>query len=46
VVARWERELDADRMKRVLDGQGEIDDNTLPEAVTAIEPVPFVDQPE
>ena len=45
VVARWERELNQDRMKRVLDGEGEVDDDKLLAAVSAIEPVPFVDQP-
>jgi aerobic C4-dicarboxylate transport protein len=49
VVAKWERELDEDKMARVLDG-GEIDDEHLLAAVAAarIEPVPFVDhqQPE
>ncbi len=45
VVAKWERELDEPRMRRVLNGEEEIDDDNLMEAA-AREPVPFVDQPE
>ncbi len=43
VVAKWEHELDESRMRRVLSGQEEIDDDKLAAGVAAIEPVPFVD---
>jgi len=45
VVARWEKELDVDRMTKVLDGEITVSDENLL-AASAIEPVPFVDQPE
>ncbi|HXB66932.1 MAG TPA: dicarboxylate/amino acid:cation symporter [Candidatus Acidoferrales bacterium] len=45
VVAKWERELDEGRMKRVLNGEEEVNDDTLA-AAAAIERVPFVDHPE
>ncbi len=45
VVAKWERELDEDRMMRVLNGEEEVTDESLM-AASAIETVPFVDQPE
>ena len=44
VVAKWERELDEDKMVRVLNGAAP-DDSALLAAAAAIEPVPFVDQP-
>jgi len=44
VVAKWERELDVGRMQRVLSGEEEISEDVL--TGQAIEPVPFVDQPE
>jgi aerobic C4-dicarboxylate transport protein len=43
VVAKWERELDEDRMARVLNGEEEPDHDDLLAAAAAIEPVPFVD---
>jgi len=47
VVAKWEKELDAERMTRVLNGDTAItDDNLLAEAeveAAAIEPVPFLE---
>src|SRR5450432_1482594 len=46
VVAKWERELDEGRMARVLNGEEEVNDDTLLAAAAAVEPVPFVDQPE
>jgi aerobic C4-dicarboxylate transport protein len=46
VVAKWERELDEGRMQRVLNGEEEIGDDLMLGAAAAIEPVPFVDQPE
>jgi aerobic C4-dicarboxylate transport protein len=45
VVAKWERELDGDRMNRVLAGEIEVNDGKLLADVSAIEPIPFVDQP-
>jgi aerobic C4-dicarboxylate transport protein len=45
VVAKWEGELDEGKMTRILDGGGP-DDDHLMAAAAAIEPVPFVDQPE
>jgi aerobic C4-dicarboxylate transport protein len=42
VVAKWERELDEGRMTRVLNGEEEVTDETLPGAAAA-EPVPFVE---
>jgi aerobic C4-dicarboxylate transport protein len=41
VVAKWERELDEDRMVRLLNG-GPLD-HDLMAAAAAVEPVPFVD---
>jgi aerobic C4-dicarboxylate transport protein len=46
VVAKWERELDVDRMGRVLNGDIEVTDDNLLEAAAAVETVPFVDHPE
>jgi aerobic C4-dicarboxylate transport protein len=46
VVAKWERELDEGRMTRVLNGEEEVDNENLLGAAAAMEPVPFVDQPE
>jgi aerobic C4-dicarboxylate transport protein len=46
VVAKWERELDEGRMARVLNGEEEFDDHLQLAAAAALEPVPFVDQPE
>src|SRR5471030_520661 len=45
VVAKWERELDEGRMARVLNGEEEPDHEDLL-AAAAIEPIPFVDQPQ
>jgi aerobic C4-dicarboxylate transport protein len=45
VVAKWERELDVERMERVLDGDIEVTDNSLLAAAAAVEMVPFVDHP-
>ncbi len=45
VVAKWEHELDEGCMTRVLNGGGG-DNDDLMAAAAAIEPVPFVDQPE
>ncbi|HLK65589.1 MAG TPA: dicarboxylate/amino acid:cation symporter [Bryobacteraceae bacterium] len=44
VVAKWERELDVDRMQKVLNGEIEVTDESMAE-VNAIEVVPFVGQP-
>jgi aerobic C4-dicarboxylate transport protein len=46
VVAKWERELDVDRMGRVLNGDIEVTDDDLLAAAAAVETVPFVDHPE
>src|SRR5476649_208007 len=45
VVAKWENEFDAERMARVLNGEEEPDHEDLL-AAAAIEPIPFVDQPQ
>jgi len=45
VVAKWEKELDFERMASVLNGEITISDENLL-AASAIERVPFVDQPE
>jgi aerobic C4-dicarboxylate transport protein len=45
VVAKWEKELDTDRMNRVLNGEVEVTDESLL-AAAAVEVVPFVDHPE
>jgi aerobic C4-dicarboxylate transport protein len=44
VVAKWEKELDVDRMGRVLNGEIEIADEHMAKA-GAIELVPFLDHP-
>jgi aerobic C4-dicarboxylate transport protein len=45
VVAKWEKELNVDRMKAVLNGEITISDENLL-AASKIEPVPFVGHPE
>ena len=44
MVAKWEGELDEDRMARVLSGEEQRDEDKMLAAVAAVEPVPFVDQ--